>query len=200
MPPSPGLLTILTLAIHQPLSCLSFTQPSLLVWFSLCSTTGNRASGLASVIVFVPLFPAHPARLLVFRCFHHGLPYLCCCLSSLPLRWAPPSPGSLSIRQGNVKNPGDTDTMSSICALRATLATNSRKVWYERWNTPKAAETPGEPNIQAGKIARQDEDITTISPINKSVRTNWLITTSQWWVTQKGPWGKEQICLWERLG
>lgn len=47
---------------------------------------------------------------------------------------------------------------------------------------------------------RQDKDITTTSPTNESVRINWLITTSQWWVTQKATWGKEQICLWERFG
>lgn len=85
MLPSPGLLTILTLTICQPLSCLSFTQPSLLVQFSPCSTTGDRASGLTSVIVFVPLSLADPARLLALRSFHHNLPYLCCCLSPLPL-------------------------------------------------------------------------------------------------------------------
>lgn len=62
-------------------------------WFSLCRTPGDRASGLTSVTVFVPLSLAHLARLLVPRCFHHDLPYMCCCLSSLPLRWTPPSPG-----------------------------------------------------------------------------------------------------------
>lgn len=87
-------------------------------WFSLCSTTEDRASGLTSVTVFFPLSLAHLARLLVLRCFRHDFPYLCCCLSSLPLRWAPPSPGSQGIRQGHVKNPGDTGTMPSVCESR----------------------------------------------------------------------------------
>lgn len=98
-------------------------------WCSLCSTTGGRTSGLTLAAVFVPLSLALLARLLVPRCFHHDLPYLCLCLSPLPLRRALPSAGSLGTRQGNVRKPGDTGTMPSVCALRATLAPSSRKVW-----------------------------------------------------------------------
>lgn len=97
-------------------------------WCSLCSTPAHRASGLTPVTVSVPLSLPLLVRLLVSRYFPHDLPSLCQCLFPLPLRWAPPSPCNLGARQGNVERPGGTDAMSSIHALRPTMATSS-KTW-----------------------------------------------------------------------
>lgn len=98
-------------------------------WCSLCSTPAHRASGLTLVTRSVPLSLPLLARLLVLRYLPHDLPSLCRCLFPLPLMLARPSPCRLGTRQGNAERPGEKDAMSSIRALRTTLATSSKTWW-----------------------------------------------------------------------
>ena len=124
----PGLLTFPAFPIFQPVSYLSFTWPLLPVLDAVSAAPQPAEPVAFPQSVFAPLSLPLLVRLLVLRYFPHDLPSLCWCLFPLPLRWAPPSPCKLGTRQGNVERPGETDAVSSIHALRATLATSS-KTW-----------------------------------------------------------------------